>query len=110
GGLETDARAFVVDLLEGGLFAVLQPDGDHVAVVPGAGLLHEHEVTVVDQGVDHGCALDAQGEDVLLAARHLVRDVDAFFEVLGAPGVGGGDGDGLTGGDLTDNRDAVHAG
>ena len=75
----------------------------------GAGRLHDDEVAVVDQRVDHRGALDAQGEDVLLAARHLVRHLDVFLEVLLAPGLGGRHRDRLAGGDLADDRHGAHA-
>ncbi len=58
--------------------------------------VHDDEVVVVDAGVDHGVALDAQQEVVVGPAQHR-RNVDVLFDVLLGK-------DGRAGGDLPDER------
>ena len=72
GGLEAIAVLLLVEILERGLTAFREPDGDHIAV---AGILrgfHDDDVTVVDHGIDHGVPVDLKCEEILalLAGRH----------------------------------------
>jgi len=60
--LEADATVLQVEVLEGRLVAIVQPDRDHVAVARFFGWFHNDDVTVVDHGVDHRISLDFQGK------------------------------------------------
>src|SRR5581483_9358064 len=71
GRLQSNTLALAIELLERRLRLSLEPGGHHLAVVGGLGGLHDYDVAVVDQGVDHRIALDANGVDVLVAAQHL---------------------------------------
>ena len=79
GGLQADAAGFAEEALGRG-FVADQGDDD-VAVVGGRLMVHHDEVVVVDAGVDHGVAFDAQ-QEVVVAAAQQGRHLDVVFDVL----------------------------
>src|SRR3972149_7557548 len=110
GRLETDLGALAVELFQCGLLLPLEPGRHHVPVAGAGGGFHDDDGAVVDRGVDHGVALHTEGVDVLPSAHHVRGDLQRLLRVVAAPGVGGGDGDGLPGGYGTDDRHGDHAG
>src|SRR5579884_3612642 len=105
GRLQADAIALAVEPLQRRLLLVLQPDRDGLTVLARLLAPQKDDIPVVDEGVHHRVALDAQREEIAAAVRHqIAAQLDRLRGV--APFEVAGDGDRETGGDLTDHRDA----
>ncbi len=86
---------------------VLQPNGDHLAVAGRLLVAHDDQITIVNQGIDHGVAFDFQRVHAALILADVLRQLNHV------PAVGRDaivqDGDGLAGGNDTHERHRNHA-
>ena len=65
GGLEPNLLAFQKELLERRFLLVLEPDRNRLAVFSGFLRLEDHDIAIVDQGVDHRVPAYAEGEELV---------------------------------------------
>jgi hypothetical protein len=63
--LKAIAVPLLEEVLERGLAAIRQPDGNHVAILGILGWLHHYDIAVVHHGVDHRRPMDFQREQIL---------------------------------------------
>ena len=79
-GLKPNAGTFEVDLFERRLFLLSQPDRDRFAVLAGLLPAKQHDVAIVDQGVNHRVSLDPEREEI---AAVVWNKIAAQFDHLG---------------------------
>ena len=65
--LQADHVALAIVPLERGLFLSLEPSNNRGAIVNNRALLDQNDVAVVDEILDHRCALHPECIDVCLA-------------------------------------------
>src|SRR6266508_2656169 len=87
-GLQADTVSLSIEFLQRGFLLILEPRGNHLPVVRGVCGLHQDNIAVVDQGVDHRVALNAQRVDIAPIPEHIGCHLDRLRAIVAFPRIG----------------------
>ncbi len=68
----------MIEAFEGRLFLIFQPHGYQFTVVGLLLVLHDHDIPIIDQGINHRVSAHFEGVDALL----FLDDVAGQFDAL----------------------------